>query len=218
MIVYSPRTNVRARMPHSTAALAPRPQPRLARQPQPVPPPGSPASHVRRRPAHPGGWERTGPVQGSLASRRSGAAGRRKSFGRCCSLSERRPTPLVQLACRGPVKGPSKRPRTPTLAGISNSCSRSCQQFGASRAGPEGGGAGSFQAKATPGCDVVGRQAGGDLGFYPCTNNVAAQHARRFKHGATFRKAPRVESQGTAAIIEHVVGMPREPIGPAHEP
>jgi catechol 2,3-dioxygenase-like lactoylglutathione lyase family enzyme len=80
--------------------------------------------------------------------------------------------------------------------------------------GPADGGTGMVLALAPSDSDVVGRQGGGDVGFFLRTADFDAQHARMIEHGVQFREAPRFESYGTVAVFEDLYGMPWDLIGP----
>jgi hypothetical protein len=74
--------------------------------------------------------------------------------------------------------------------------------------GPAEGGTGLVLAVAPADSDVVGRQGGGDVGFFLRTDDFDVQYARMLKYGVHFREAPRFESYGTVAIFEDLYGMP----------
>jgi catechol 2,3-dioxygenase-like lactoylglutathione lyase family enzyme len=80
--------------------------------------------------------------------------------------------------------------------------------------GPAEGGTGLVLAVAPADSDVVGRQGGGDVGFFLRTDDFDVQYARMLKYGVHFREAPRFESYGTVAIFEDLYGMPWDLIGP----
>ena len=53
---------------------------------------------------------------------------------------------------------------------------------------------------------VIGKQAGGRVGFFLETDDFAADHARMVERGVTFRESPRHESYGTVAVFEDPFG------------
>ena len=71
--------------------------------------------------------------------------------------------------------------------------------------GPPDGGTGLVLALAGAGAPV-GRQAGGDVGFFLETDDFAAQHERMIQHGVRFVEEPRREPYGTVAVFEDLYG------------
>ncbi len=56
--------------------------------------------------------------------------------------------------------------------------------------------------------DVIGRQAGGRVGYILNTDDFAAMHQHMLDHGVHFREAPRHEPYGTVAVFEDLHGTP----------
>jgi catechol 2,3-dioxygenase-like lactoylglutathione lyase family enzyme len=82
---------------------------------------------------------------------------------------------------------------------------------------PPGGGAGLLLARAD-GAEqeaVVGRQAGGRVGFFLHVEDFAAQHERMVAAGVRFLEEPRREAYGTVAVFRDCAGNRWDLLGPA---
>jgi catechol 2,3-dioxygenase-like lactoylglutathione lyase family enzyme len=62
---------------------------------------------------------------------------------------------------------------------------------------------------------VIGRQAGGRVGFFLETDDLAGDHARMAEAGVTFLEEPRTERYGTVVVFEDLYGNRSDLIEPA---
>jgi predicted enzyme related to lactoylglutathione lyase len=62
---------------------------------------------------------------------------------------------------------------------------------------------------------IVGKQAGGRVGFFLHVEDLGAAYARMASAGVQFLAAPRTEPCGQVAVFPDIAGSERDLIGPA---